>query len=254
MTRKKRYTGPESLHLYCERLEDIYKVIMGMLKYEGDYRPKYTDKWQLMVWAKEEEQKAASFEFCNFTNTAGAKIDGVLHTTWDSDQDDYLHHKLAVAATNLAVDDYGGIVEYFPDWIREATAHYVEQKIFDELRIFSGGEGGFSANCPTHKLKVTMRKAVKADRRQLSPFSEIINKKMVKITGWERLKCWSIVDWMVNAHEDDKLGRFIKHMKKMYPQEKNKRQGPSFREVFEMTPPAIEEEWKAWVMETDPTV
>ena len=252
MVKKKKYDSGASLHLYAERIEAIYQEVMKMIRYEGDYRPRYTDKWLLMIWDKEKQQEAASYETCHFTNSAGAKIDGVLYTTWDSDDDMYLHHKMAAAVTNLVVDDYGGVVEYFPDWIREATAHWIEYKIFSELRIFSGAEGGYDPNCPTTKLKSSLKKAVIRKDRKITPFSEIMNKKISKITGWERLKCWSIIDWMVNSFEEDKLGKLIDSFKRLYAIDKQ--QGPSFKEVFDMTPDEIDEAWAAWVLETYPNV
>ncbi|GAB4160893.1 MAG: hypothetical protein Kow00107_08830 [Planctomycetota bacterium] len=250
MIKKKTLSPAESIHLYAERIEDIYSRYLKMLKYEGDYYPKFTDKWKLMVWDKDAQQEAASFKFCGFTNTAGAKVDAVLYTTWDSDDDVYLHHKLAHAITNLITDDYGGVQEYFPDWFREATAHWIEYDIFTELRIFTAGEGGFDANCPTRKLKSTIRKEVKSGSKRIKPLTEIINKKIMDISGWERLKCWSVVDWMATGRDDKCVEKLLLDFKQNYPA--NKQQGPSFRRVFDMTPDEIDEVWAAWVLETYP--
>lgn len=250
MIKKKPYDPAESLHLYAERIEVVYDKFVKMIRYEGDYMPRFTDKWKIMVWENEPQQEAASRHFCGFSNTAGAKVDAVLYTTWDGDDDPYLHHKLAHAISCLFVDDFGGVQEYFPEWFTEAIAHWIEYDIFNELRIFTAGEGGFDPNCPTRKLKSTIKKEVKAGGRRIQPLSAIINKKLLDITGWERLKCWSVVDWMVNAREDKCIDKLIVDFKNNFPT--SKQQGPSIRTVFDMTPEEIDDVWAKWVMETYP--
>ncbi len=253
MVKKKIYDPPHSLHLYARRIEDVYRRFLKLISWKGgDYRPHYTDKWLIMIWEKKEQQAAASFAFCNFTNEAGASVEAVLYTTWDDADDLYLHHKIVNAIACLMTEDYGGVVERFPVWFKEAIAHWIEYDVFGELRIFNAGEVDFNPNCPTRKLKSAIKKELKKKRsRRIKPLVEFINHNIMDLTGWERLKGWSLVDWMLNGYGKDSVSRLILSFKKNYPETKN--QIPSFREVFDgMRLDEIDEAWREWVLETYP--
>ena len=251
MTKKKKYDAAHSLHLYAERVEKIHARVIKMLEHEGEYFPHFTDKWLLMIWEKKEQQEAASYEFCGFTNTAGAAMDAVHYTTWDAEDDPYLHHKIAYALTYLITDDYGGVVEYFPIWLKEAMAHWVEYDMFGELRIWGTGEDEFIPGCPARKLKSSIKKEVKRKSRNIVPLSEFMNDNIMKLSGWERLKGWSLVDWMRNGYGRKSQQKLLVDLKQNYP--KSKQQVPSFKRVFGgMLPEDIDAAWEAWVLETYP--
>lgn len=251
MVKKKDYDPERSLHLYAERVEEVYKRFVKMMQIEGDYFPAMVDKWNLLVWEEKAQQGAASMAFCNFTNEAFASVEAVVYTTWDSDDDLYLHHKIANAISNLMTEDLGGVVEFFPVWLKEAIAHWVEYDIFNEIRIFTIGEVEFDANCPTTKLKSSIKKAIKRKDKNLRPLGDYMDKNIMDLKGWDRIKNWSIIDWLINGVGNNATCKLVKHFKVNYLRN-NKQQGPTFTEVLSMNPDEIDEAWAAWALENYP--
>ncbi|MFA4987480.1 MAG: hypothetical protein WC712_12935 [Candidatus Brocadiia bacterium] len=247
------YDSHQVMHLYAQRIEDAFAACMKLIDFQGIYKPLCCDKFLLMCWQSLEEQNAASFAFCNMTNPAGASIDALNYTTQDGDDDIYLHHKLVHIIAHLVSDDYGGIVEFFPVWFREAFAHWVEYDVFNELVIFCAGEVNDDPGCPTRCLKSVIKAQVKGKTKRNTPLSAFVNNNIMDLTGWHRIKGMTVVDWMLNGYGKNVVGPLIVQFKKDFP--KLKQQGPTIRAIFpDKTYDDIDEMWAAWVLKTYPEI
>ncbi|GAB4155347.1 MAG: hypothetical protein Kow00107_05190 [Planctomycetota bacterium] len=237
----------ESFHTYCTRAENAYSLYQELAKFPDEYKGNLAPKMLLYVSAEEQEAKAVTLALCNFVDSTEGSMDAEKWVGYDDKDDLMLHHKMVSAVASLLTEDYGKIVlnEDFPVWFKEAACWWLEYRTFGEVRIFREGETELAMDFPASKLEEAVWKEAGKAKGRMPSLREAMDNNVNRLSGWHRIKNWSLIDWMVREYKQDSFRRLLLDFKDNFGRERDP--AGAFRRVFDKTPEEIEEAWLAWV-------
>ena len=237
------------LHLYLERLEDLYARFKSLLGLEKDFGPSMSPRWRVFCWLTEKQQQAVSFRIAGLSTSNNTLWLPDFYSTWNEADDDFLYHRIVHSVAILLNEDYNKYVyNGIPVWFDEAVAHWLEYDIFGILQVFNEGEVTFQPNCPVKKLRKVIKRELKSKGKRLPPLRSFMENDLDNLTGWERIKGWSLVDWLKNACKKGTLRKLNIEFNRTYPDSKD--QTIAFKNVLKMTCEDIDEAWAKWALET----
>jgi hypothetical protein len=240
-------TSEESFHTYCSRAEDAYGLYQTLAKFPDEYKGNLVPKMQLYVSADVNEGKAVALTLCNFVDTPEGSMDADKWVGFDDSDDVMLHHKLVNAIASLLTEDHGKVVlnEDFPVWFKEAACWWMEYKVFGEVRVFREGETELPKDFPATGLEEAVWKELGKAKGRTPGIREAMDNNVNRLTGWHRIKNWSVVDWMVREYGQESFRKLLLDFKDTYARERDP--AGAFKRVFDKTPDQVEELWAVWV-------
>lgn len=234
-------------HLYIYRLNEIFSVFCNLMGEKTGFKATMRANWRLVVWENEEQQKTASYKLCGLSLSNHTMLLPDFFSTFLEHNDDQLYAQIAHQTAVLLNNDYKRYVcDGIPVWLDEAVAHWIEYTMFGVLRIFNEGEVSFSPNCPLKDLEKIVRREVADKGKRLVPLAEFVNKDLDTLTGWNRIKGWSVVDWLRRGHSEDALAKLNETYKAQDPNNRN--HANAFRDALNLTFDDVEQKWSQWVL------
>ncbi len=277
------------LHLTAMRLEDVYgefqaflgvsdsdfpadksKVISGQGRYMG-YGPYLgmASKYLIFVTTKtgtylDYQQahigKTTKFgQRWHFTDV-GALFYGVALDMDDGRlrHDTALHNDLIFNTVHGLCDGFRHYSYDLPVWIREGLAHWFERRNDPRWNTFTQNEGGLADKRPLWRWEPETRRLVAAGKG--TPFSEMYTwRDYSQIAFEDHILMWSRWDFLMTK-DREQFARFMFAVKgrvdpKTWLVDQADLVGATreaLREIYGLSPLALDEEWRAWVLKTYP--
>ena len=163
--------------------------------------------------------------------------------------DQHMHNAIL---HNLAINLMDGYMLYLydmPIWLSEGYAHYTRRKNTPDWSFYDAGEGSSGPDKDARDWAPLVRKYVK--REKVPPLTNLIRlNDYVDLDFEAHLSSWSLVDFLF-AQGDGKFGLFLTQLS-VQPNGAGSAdaQRDAFKEVFGWTIRQVEENWKAWILET----
>lgn len=144
-----------------------------------------------------------------------------------------------------------------PVWFTEGTAHWWAKEVDEERALdFDQNESARADMLNTGIWQPKVRQWL--DNKKTRPVSEILGlRDYGQLTKYDHVKCWSLIDWMM-AQGNEKWSKYINSVKGYIDPKTGlatasevlnlQRQG--LRDAYDVSPPMLEEKWRAWVLET----
>ncbi|MCP3920563.1 MAG: hypothetical protein GY711_33980 [bacterium] len=249
---RKRLDDHALLHLYLDRLEELYRVYVETL---GGVHPReFSDKPSIFVWYLPQDQRDASLRFCSTSGQTGVKLMGpnprfsMCANKQYINSDEQLHRYMFHNVTHLMFASQkpsywigqlkGGA------WADEGLAHWMEVHFFGIADTYCYQEQNTKVGFKGGKYRPAVRKMVAMDK--LPPVADVMRRVTNTLTAEENAVAYSYVDYLISLSGEkfNNIGRKLR--RKMEPRK-------ALSEVFGMNPLKFEEQWKAWVLATYPS-
>lgn len=232
-----RYLGMPMKH---EALMLEYKEDIGTIKrdYIG-HNNTHPQRWHLTWRVDGSDPVSRTMWFGFATRAEGMKHDQHVHNA--------LLHNVGI---NL-LDGYMLYLVEAPIWLRTGWGHYLTQRNSIDYNFYDLDEGSTEQNRDEKHWAVAVRGLVTKD--EAPSFAELSRiRSYGDLSLEEHLTCWSLVCFLM---EKDKaaFGKFLLQLKADPSQSNNVNvQRDALKACYDASFPAIEAEWKEWVLATYP--
>ncbi len=291
--RTRRLTRWLRLHLFAQRLEDLYaetSELFGVVPADfpqdqgsvvsGGDATEYMgfgpylgmrEKFHVLLF---ERQATHSVYLKRYIGRGGGTygqrwhfvdMGALIFVTSAECEERRLNHDTALhcsVAFNVSMNLLDGFRYYsydLPVWIRESFAHWFERRVDPEWNSFDQNEGAAISPDSTWRWKLHTRKLIA--KNEFTPFSEAYAwRDFGDIKFDDHVTLWSRFDFLM-AQGDKKWRKFLMAIKgrvdaKTWKANSEDLVGAvrkALQDAYGLSPLILDEKWKAWVAKTYPT-
>lgn len=244
------YKTHGGMHLYLERLEELYDEVKAELGVKDE---DFLAKTHVMMWERESEIIRSAAKYCRQDSNTKSYLlgaapiftiyynKGFLHEEYELHQA-VTHNVVHCLLSNVWDGIWPGNIK--GGWLDAGYAHHHEMK----FKQYGGGvrnycyrEGDTNVRFKFGKWGSSVRKAVEKD--ETPSFLELSSKNIDMLEPPDHMFSWSYVDFVLKRYPDA-FGPIAKGIKK------RKHIGEVLKETLNMSPFQFEELWKVYVKET----
>jgi len=246
---KKRLNGHHLMHLYADRLEQLWKDYADLT---GATSRNFKEKSLVLVWWLPNDQKKSSRTFCTNESTSGAKLLGatprfsICGNKQFARNDEALYRTVVHNVTHLLMSHHTPsfwIGNVKGGWADAGLAHWFEDKYSGRCTNYCYQEQNSQVDFKGGKYKPAIRKMVATDK---VPTAAVVFKKNTDtLTPAEHAVSFSYVDYLVTL-DGKKFASVVRMLKQRKPTR------DALKEIYELNIIEFEARWKAWVLETYP--
>jgi hypothetical protein len=246
---KRNLGAHELLHLYLDRLEQVFQLYIELLRARpGDIQKRQ----QVFVWWLVGDQQEATLRFCQQGSPNGVKLMGsqssysICGNRQFFNGDERLHRNIVHSVSHLLFAHETPsmwIGNRKAGWVEEGLAHVFEERLFGICDNYCYEEGSNNFDFKSGKYKVAVRKMVAEDKAP--PVSDLIQRNTDQLKSAEHPVAMSLVDYLLQR-EPGKFDAFGKQLRAKVSVR------DALDKVFGLSPLELERAWKAWVLETYP--
>lgn len=246
---KKRFKRHEALHIYAQRMEELYADYLATLEITDK---EFTQRLRVFVWELDADQKRGSLLFCRSSAVTGVRLLGVdpSYSMNASKRfhngDESIHRNLVHNVTHLmlsAQKPIQWIGNKKKGWADAGLAHYFEDKYFEQCDNYCYQEQNTNVDFKGGKWKPAVRKMVNADEQP--GVGTVFSRNTDNLKLDEHAVAFSYVDFLI--HKDP-----VKFNALLVDLRKDVETRDALMTHFELTPIGFEQEWKQWVKDTYP--
>ena len=214
-------------HLYAQRVEDVYRDFLAIMRVTDDQFPDGTSTWisgtpywgegphvgqkgkyETLVLPNAEQQVVFLHEQfgLQIRNTQKWNVtarDSLIMVTNLAEEgirgDEHLHNIVAFNAIHNLVDGYKHYSYETPLWLKEGLAHYIERNISPHFNSFSYTEGGLAETFGKDDWDAEVAKRLQ--KNALPRLAELVAlRSFSEFEVADHLACWSMVAFLVEEH------------------------------------------------------
>jgi hypothetical protein len=247
---RKRLSSHETMHLYVDRLEQIFAdYVEAFHTSPRDFKKKST----VLVWYLPNDQQESSLRFCSNGSKHGIKLLGatprysVCANRQFFKDDETLHRNIAHSVGHLLLSHQNpsawiGDKKY--GWADEGVAHWFEDRYFDLCTNYCYQEQNTRVGFKSGKYKVAVRKMVSTGKEP--GVADVFSRTTQELTLPEHAIAFSYVDYLLTL-DGEKFNKMMKMLRRKVPTR------DALRECYELNPFQFETRWKEWVLGTYPS-
>jgi hypothetical protein len=247
---RKRLTPHETMHLYLERMEQVFAdYLVALQASEGDFN----EQCVLLVWYLPNDQEQSSLRFCSTGARNGVKLLGskprysVCANRQFFNDDEELHRNLVHSVGHLLLSHqrpsrWIGDKKY--GWADEGLAHWFEDRYFDKCTNYCYQEQNTRVDFKSGKYKLAVRKMVAGDKAPT--VGEVFSRTTQDLTPPEHAVAFSYVDYLLTL-DGAKFNRMMVLLRRKIETR------DALQECFGLNTLQFEAQWKVWVLETYPS-
>jgi hypothetical protein len=241
--------GHELMHIYAERLEQIYKDYTEILHVSPS---EFQKRGKVFVWWLVNEQRDASQRFCGQVGDTGVKLMGsdIAYSVCGYKQyfngDEQLHRNIAHCIAHLLFshqEPQMWVGNQKAGWAEEGLGHWFEDRYFGICDNYCFEEQNNTVYFKSGKYKLAVRKMV-AEGNAPS-VSEVLQLNSDQLSPAQNAIAFSIVDYLIFL-DGAKFSALGKKLRKRVGSRE------ALAQVYQLSPLTLEAAWKAWVLETYP--
>ena len=246
---RKRLNEHQTMHLYAERLEEVYADYCAALSAK-DYE--FKQKSAVLVWYLSGDQQEGSLRFCSNGAKNGVKLMGATprysvcanKQFFNADED--LHRNLVHSVAHLLLSHQApsmwiGDKKY--GWADEGLAHWFEDRYWGKCTNYCYQEQNTRVDFKSGKYKLAVRKMVATEKAP--SVGEVFARTTNDLTLPEHAVAFSYVDYLLGL-DGAKFNDMMKLLRRKVPTR------DALKKCFDMNPLEFEVKWQAWVLETYP--
>jgi len=237
------------MHLYLERLEELYKKVCKEL---GAKDEDFLAKTHVMMWEREHEIVRSAKKYCRQNSNTKSYLlgkapiftifynKGFLHEEYELHQA-VVHNVVHCLLSNVWNGIWPGNMK--GGWLDAGYAHHHEL----QFKQYGGGvrnycyrEGDTNVRFKFGQWEPSVRKDV--EKGEAPSFLEVSSKNIDMLTPPDHMFSWSYVDFILKKHPK-KFGPIALAVKERKPI------AEILKEHLDMSPFSFEEKWKAYVTE-----
>lgn len=247
---KKKLDDHELLHCYIDRLEALYADYCTLL---GAQDSEFKEKTRILFWRNPDDHEKASMKLCSFTGESGVKFLGAFPTYClpvnkkDFKNDEVLHRNVVHNVVHLLLSHQAPI-NWIGDkkggWADAGLAHWFEDRTWGICDNYCYQEVNSTRSFKGGKWKPALRKLVALDKTPT--LADLFQQNTTTLTLEHHAMSFALVDYLLSL-DGKKTNRVFMRLRAKTPTR------DAFKEVFGLSVPKLEEQWKAWVLETYPT-
>ncbi len=246
---KRRLKDHELLHLYVDRLEELYDAYVNTF---GVDDRDFKEKPRVFAWSFMPDHYRAGKRFCGGEGERGIKRLGstpsfsfpVLKKYFKDDE--VLHRHLLHNVAHLLLSHQNPpqwIGQMKGGWADAGVAHWFEDHFFEICDNYCYQEVDTSQGFKGGKWRPRVRKLVAMGKA--APAAEVMQKNTTILTQDDHALSFSYVDFLIQK-DAQKTNRLLMRLRSKVPLR------DSMKEVFGMNLIQFEKEWRDWVMATYP--
>lgn len=239
-------TRHDGMHLYLDRLEELYWRVSSDLGAEDD---DYLGPTHVLLWSQRADQEKAALAFTRQSSSTESKLMGkapVVSIFYDKQwlHEEFELHQAMVhqVAHCLLSNVWDGIWpgNIRAGWLDEGLAHVYEMELFGEVRHYCYVEADTILDIQRGSWEPPVRAAV--DRDEAPGFVGVAGKNTTELTREDQLFAWSYVDFVRRAHPEQlgPLARALKAKKTLVV---------TLGETLSLSPFQFEDAWRDFVQE-----
>ncbi len=257
MVGKVRYSTHMLLHLYLERLEDLYREFVTTMQSPKGRRP---NRAEVFLWRDGRDQALAALKFCGMgSKGAGVKLMGSesvytmrrIKNLIRNDEDlhrNVVHNVAHLLLAGTPMENWIGKLK--GGWVDAGVGHYFEFKLDGKCTNYCYQETATNPNFKGGKWLVPVRKMLFSRKRP--SFAAVSMKNTDELTPKEHALSFSWVHFLLEGDlvPKDRGKKFmvlVESLKKKVPTRE------ALRKAYGIGPLAFEEKWKEWVLATYPS-
>ena len=247
---KKRLDGHQLLHLYVDRLEELFVQYCEVL---GASPEEFERKSRVFVWALEGDQLRGSLRFCTMGQAGPVKLMGnyptysVCGSKGFFDTEEQLHRHVIHSVTHLLLshqEPQEWIGNLKGGWADAGLAHWMEYERWGLCDVYCYQEQDVPGDFRGGRWKPQVRKLVARDSAPSA--AGVFVQNVDTLSGLQHAAAFSFVDYLIQL-DGERLNELFKQLKAKVPTR------DALKAVFGLSVLEFERDWKAWVLETYPT-
>lgn len=269
------------LHLYAQRLEDLYAEIQGFLGVKdedfaalngthpvgqtymgiGPYLGQ-TQKYEVLLLPSEgsytDFMRSKIGLTTKFTQQWNYMDRGALSVMTHTDQadlrrDEALHGHLVHSEVHCLLNGFKFYSYDIPVWVREGCAHWFERRLNPRYNSFTASEGATAVAYNKEDWTGPVKKWVQGGK--MPSFATLLNRRaFAELTVEDHLMSWSIIEFLETQHPGF-LRTYFNQLCALLNAEHvpdvsgfNDAQRDLFRDELKMTYGQFEAAWREWVL------
>ncbi len=246
---KRPLSSHQVLHLYVDRLERLFADYLEIL---GAEESEFKQRVRVMMWSNPRDHKEGSMRFCGCTGDTGVKLLG-LDPTYSVPvlkqyfkNDETLHRNVVHCTVHLLLSHQrpmNWIGNKKGGWADAGLAHWFEERYWGKCDNFCYQEVDTKGGYKGGKWKPAVRKLVALGKA--SSLGQLFQQNTTTLTMEQHAICFSLVDHLM-AQDPEDLNRVLRRLRGKVPTR------DAIKEVYGLTVPALEEQWRQWVLSTYP--
>jgi hypothetical protein len=269
------------LHLYAQRLEDVWDQFLDVQQKTADQFPDGTTPWVLgqPYWGEGPYLgQKGKYEVLMVPSTAhqveviqdqfGLSIETtqkwnvierdtlILVTNLEENDlrnDEHLHGHLVFNQIHNFIDGYKHYSYDTPIWIKEGLGHYMERLLNPNFNSFSFSEGSVAKIFTKSKWAAEARRLINSnDATRLAVLAR--KRTFAEFTPADHVTCWSMVAYLVAEHAtgfaclNDRLHGLKNQQGIPDGSKMDDRHREAFRECIGMSYAQFDQAWREWAV------
>jgi hypothetical protein len=247
---KRRLDAHQLLHLYVDRLEELFDQYCEVLGASPD---EFERKSRIFVWGLEGDQREGSLRFCTMGQPGPVKLMG-QHPTYSVcgakgffDTEEQLHRHVIHSVTHLLLshqEPQGWIGNLKGGWADAGLAHWMEYERWELCDVYCYQEQDVPSDFRGGRWKPKVRKLVATGKAPSA--AGVFVQNVDTLSGLQHAVSLSFVDYLLEL-DGERFSQLVKQLKAKVPTR------DALKEVFGLSVLEFERDWQAWVLETYPT-
>lgn len=248
---RRRLDPHELMHVYLQRLEDVYADYASVL---GAAESEFETPMTLLVWETVEDQVKAARELCAMSGAASYDGGGVVQRLgldprtslrWNEQEqrEDADFHRLVVhhaAHMLLALQKpTGNLGALGSGWADEGLAHWFEQRRFETCTVFCGLVVPPDQNPGLGQWRKHLRKLVVDEKEPQAGAVMLLDTAQLSLD--QHVAAYAYVDFLV-AKDPALFGNVCRRLRTKLPAR------DALVEFFGLTLDAFQAQWRAWIL------
>jgi hypothetical protein len=246
---KKWLDDHQALHLYLERLEQLFADYCGRMRIT---EKEFVEKSRVFVWYFPQDHWDGSLRFCKQSAKGGVKLLGQSpsYSICGNKQffkgDEQLHRNIVHSVTHLLLSSQRPVAwvgNVKGGWADEGLAHFFEDRYWGICDTYCFQEADTNVDFKGGRFKLAVRRMV--EEGSAPQVAEVFEQNVDTLTLPMHAVSLSYVDYLLNK-DAEKFNELMKKLKAKVPTR------DALKDVFGFGPLEFEGLWKAWVLQTYP--
>ncbi|MCZ6596384.1 MAG: hypothetical protein O7B99_01965 [Planctomycetota bacterium] len=246
---KRRLSDHELLHLYVDRLEEVFDTYTEVL---GAEEQEFEKKTKVMIWYHMQDHLRAGLYFCEGQGRSGIKLLGstsvysVSGTKRFFKDDEALHRNVVHSVAHLLLSHQrpsrwlGNISS---GWADAGVAHWFEDRFFGICDNYCYQEVNSNRDFKGGKWRPAVRKMVAGD--DAPPMAHVLQQNTTTLSLPAHAVSFSYIDFLIQK-DPEKTNLMLKGLRSRVPAR------DAIQEIWGWKVLEFEREWKVWVLATYP--
>ncbi len=239
----------ELLHLYGDRLEELYDAYVSLLGVEEE---EFQKRSLIMVWGSARDHQEGARRYCRMAFSNGTRLLGptpaysVPALPEFFRDDEALHRNLVHNATHLLLSHQAPshwIGQTKGGWADAGLAHYFEHVFFELCDTYCYSEQDTNRDFEGGSWRVKARKMVAAG--EAPAFAGLFQQNTDTLSLDQHVAAFSLVDYLAQQ-DGEKLDELLRQLRRKVATR------DALKAVFGVSPIALQEAWQEWALATYP--